>query len=299
MRATAFENWVEITMGNTSVYKSAGGAELVETKSRELLRHWPIEKQERILETRHGRTRVFVCGSPDNPPLLLLHPSYSSAVYWIKQVQTYVSSHQVFAIDILGEAGDSDPHRPPHKGLAYAEWMEDIYRELAIDRAALVGASLGAWLCLKFACGWPERVERLAIISPPGIVRAHRAGSIVGSAASALLGPLGRRLTFGSQLKKSDIDPRMRELLQLTQRHMKPRRKQLPRFTDRELAQLYCPVLLIVGGNDAYFNVDKLILRAVKALPQVELIFRHKEGHFLSEFGREVDRFLVTHYAPD
>lgn len=286
-------------MGNTSIYKSAAGADLVETKSRELLRHWPIEKQERLLETRHGRTRVIVCGSPDNPPLLLFHPSYSSSVYWIKQVQTYVNSHQVFAVDILGEGGDSDANRPPHKGSAYAEWIEDIYTALNIERAALVGVSLGAWLCLKFACAWPERIERLALISPPGIVRAQRSGSIVGSSMSALAGPLGRRMTFLSQLNKSDIDPKLRELLQLTQRHLKPRRKQLPRFGDKELGQLYCPVLLIVGGKDAYFNIDSLILRAVKALPQIEVIFRQKEGHFLSEFGREVDRFLVTHYAPD
>lgn len=286
-------------MGNTSIYRSAAGAQRVNTKSRELLRHWPIEKQEKVLETRHGPTRVMVCGNPQNPPLLLFHPSNSNSVYWIKQVQRYVNSHQVFAVDILGDAGNSDPNRPSHKSPAYAEWMDDIYRELNIERAALVGVSLGAWLCLNFACTWPERVERLAIISPPGIVRAHRSGSIVGSAASALAGPLGRRLVLLSQLKKSDMDPKLKELMQLTQRNMKPRPRQLPRFAERQLAQLYCPVLLIVGGQDAYFNIEKLILRAVKALPQVEIIYRRKEGHFLSEFGREVDRFLVTHYAPD
>lgn len=286
-------------MGNTSIYKSAAGAEAVDTKYRELLRHWPVEKQARELRTRHGLTHVIACGNPDNPPLLLFHPANSNSVYWMKQVQTYISSHQVFVVDIIGEAGFSDPNRPAHKASFYAEWIEDIYSELAIERAALVGVSLGGWMCLKFACTWPERVERLAIISPAGIVRARRSRSVVGRVLGALSGAFGRRVIFRSQLKKSDTDPRLKELFQLAQRSLKPRPRQLPRLPDKALAQLYCPILLIVGGKDAYFNVDKLILRFIKAVPQGEIIFRHKEGHFISEFAREVDRFLITNYAPD
>ncbi|MEX1033172.1 MAG: alpha/beta hydrolase [Cellvibrionaceae bacterium] len=286
-------------MGNKSIYKSVAREKAVATKYGELLRHWPIEKEERELQTRHGRTHVIVCGNPENPPLVLLHGAYGNAVYWIKQVQTYVQSHQVFIVDIIGEAGHSEPVRPSHKGPAYREWMEDIYQGLGLERAALVGVSLGAWICLTFACAWPERVDRLALISPQGIVRARRSRSAVVSFVSLLIGPLGRRLIFRSQLNKSDMDPKLKELIRLIQRGLKPRSGALPRFTEKELAQLYCPILLLLGGNDAYFNIERLILRMAKATPQLEINYRHKEGHFLSDFTREVDRFLVTHYAPD
>lgn len=285
-------------MANSS-YKSSASAEIVATKTGELLRHWPVEREELDLETRHGRTRVIACGSRENPPLLLLHPGNCSAVFWLRHVQTYMKSHRIYAVDIIGEGGASEDRRPAFKGPAYAEWMEDIYRGLGITQAALAGISLGAWICLKFACTWPERVERLALISPYGIVRARRRPSLVGSFFNGLLGSLGRGITFRSQVRRSDMEPRLQELMLLSRRHMRARPAQLPRFKDQELGQLYCPVLLLVGGKDAFFNTDALMLRACKVLPQLEVHYRQKDGHFLGEFAREVDRFLVSTYAPE
>lgn len=285
-------------MGKSS-YKSAASAELIATKTSELLKHWPVERQELDLQTRHGRTRVIVCGNSDNPPLLLFHPAGCSSVYWLRHVQTYMKSHRVYAVDIIGEAGASEDRRPPFKGQAYVEWVEDIYLQLGISQAALVGMSLGAWICLKFATARPEQVERLGLISPQGIVRSHRRPSIVGSFFNSLLGPLGRRITYAAQLRRSDMEPRLQQLMLLSKSHLRARPAQLPRFTDQELSQLYCPVLLLVGGKDAFFNSDALLLRACKCIPQLEVHYRPRDGHFLSEFAREVDRLLVTNYAPD
>lgn len=286
-------------MGTTSIYKSEEGAAQVEAKVRELLRLWPLEKNELQLETRHGRTNVTACGQPGNPPLLLFHPENINSVYWLDQVQTYAHSHRVYAVDIPGEPGRSASLQPKLRGPAWQEWIEDIFDQLNIHRAALVGASFGAWLCLKFACSCPERVERLALIAPPGIVRRRRSRSRIVGSASTLMGPLGRSLIFRSQLKKSGLDPRMKDILALSQRKLKSRPAQMPRFSDRDLGQLYCPVLLVVGGRDAFFNTDRLVLRAVKTMPQVEINYRNREGHFVSEFTREIDRFLISHYAPD
>ncbi|MGQ9426336.1 alpha/beta fold hydrolase [Gilvimarinus sp. F26214L] len=282
-----------------SVFKSAAAAESVERKNRELLRHWPVEKEERQVETRHGTTQVIISGSPENPPLLLLHPACATSVYWLRQVQTYMKSHRVYAIDIVGEAGGSEPTRLPAKGPAYVEWMEDLLAQLKLDRVSVAGASLGAWIGLKFACAQPERVDRLALISPPGLVPARRSASIVVSFLSLLLGPIGRRMIFRSQLKKSDMDPHLAELIALVQRSTKRRSLQLPRFSDKELGQLYCPLFLLVGAKDAWFDAEAQVLRMVKAVPQLEVSYRPRDGHYLSEFARELDRFLVSNYAPD
>lgn len=285
-------------MGKSS-YRSPAGAEIVATKTSELLRHWPVEKDELDIETRHGRTRVIASGSADNPPLLLFHPENCSAVFWLRHVQPYMKSHRVYAVDIIGEGGNSEDRRPPFKGSAYAEWVEDIYQGLSINQAALAGVSLGAWICLKFACTWPERVERLALISPSGLVRARRRPSLMGSFFNSLLGPLGRSITYSSQIRRSDMEPRLKQLMLLSRKHMRARPTQLPRFSNQELGQLYCPVLLLTGGKDTFFDTDALMLKACKQLPQVEVHYRQKDGHFLGEFAREVDRFLVSNYAPD
>lgn len=285
-------------MGNSS-YKSAAGTDIVAAKTGELLRHWPVERAELDLETRHGRTRVIACGSRENPPLLLLHPGNCSAVFWLRHVQTYMKSHRVYAVDIIGEGGASDDRRPAFSSAAYVEWMEDIYRGLGLSQAALAGVSLGAWICLKFACARPEQVERLALISPLGIVRTRRRPSLMGSFFNGLLGPWGRSMTYRSQIHRSDMEPRLQQLMLLSRRHMRGRPAQLPRFSNQELSRLYCPVLLLVGGKDAFLDTDALMLRACKMLPQLEVHYRHKDGHFLGEFVREVDRFLVSTYAPE
>ncbi|MCW8196291.1 alpha/beta hydrolase [Proteobacteria bacterium 005FR1] len=286
-------------MGTKSIYKSEEGASKVEAKVRELFRLWPIEKQELQVETRHGRTNVTACGSAGNPPLLLLHPENINSVYWLDQVQTYARSHRVFAVDIPGEPGLSAQSRPALRDNAWAEWLDDIFGQLGTETAALAGASLGAWICLKFACNWPERVDRLALITPPGVVRRRRSRSTLFTAASSFLGPLGRDLIYRSQINKSGLDPKLKDALTLAQRHLKSRSLQLPRFSDRELGQLYCPILLVLGGKDAYFDADQLALRAVRAMPQVEINYRNREAHFVSAYTREIDRFLISQNSPD
>lgn len=286
-------------MGTTTIYKSETGATEVEAKIRELLRRWPLEKRDLEIDTRHGRTTVTACGNPASPPLLLFPPENINAIYWLDQVQHYAESHQVFAVDILGEPGRSSQARPRLKGEAWAEWVEDIFNALNIASAALVGASLGAWVCLKFACTWPERVDRIALISPPGIVRRQRSRSFLMTTLALLTTPLGQRLIFNSQLKNSGLDPKIKGILSLAQRRRKSRSARLPRFTNRELGQLFCPVLLLLGGRDPYFNTDAIVLRTAKGMPQVEINYRNREGHFLSDFTREIKRFLVSNYLVD
>jgi len=280
------------------IYKSDAAAQRIAGKYAELLRHWPLEREERDIDTRHGRSRVIVSGKRDNPPLLLFHPANINSVYWLRQVQAYAASHRVYAVDLIGEAGGSAPERPRFKGPALSEWLEDLANGLELERTALVGASLGAWMCLRFACNWPERVERLALISPPGIVRQRRARSFVGSLATLLSGPLGSRMIYKSQLRQSGMEAHLQDAFMLARRQLRQWGK-APRFSDRELGQLYCPVLLIVGGRDPWFDSEALTLRAVRAIPQLEVNFRSREGHFPSDFTREVDRFLVSHYARD
>ena len=49
-------------------------------------------------------------------------------------------------------------------------WLRGLFNGLGIEKASLMGNSLGAWMCLKFASVFPEKVERIVLLAASGIV---------------------------------------------------------------------------------------------------------------------------------
>jgi pimeloyl-ACP methyl ester carboxylesterase len=135
------------------------------------LARWPVPFATRVVDTRHGRTAVHVCGRADGPALVLIHGAGSNALMWIGDVEGWARDFRVFAIDVVGEPGRSAPVRPPLKGPAYSDWLAEVLDGLGLARATLVGLSQGGWIALKLATTRPERVERLVLLSPAGVVR--------------------------------------------------------------------------------------------------------------------------------
>ena len=113
---------------------------------------------------------MIASGEKTAPPLILLHGSGSNAVSWAGDVAQYSLSFRVYAVDIPGEPGKSAEKRFPWDGPAYAEWLEDILDELQINKTTLLGLSQGGWIAIKFAVCDPERVDKLVLLAPGGIV---------------------------------------------------------------------------------------------------------------------------------
>lgn len=285
-------------MGQKSNYRSVVGEQQVLKKYDELIRHWPVEKITHEISTRHGTTHVIECGSPENPPLVLLHGASGNSLMWMNQVHTYLKSHRIYVIDIIGEVNHSDSARLKLKTRANVEWLEDVLQHLNIKRPAMAGFSFGAWLCLKFAAAWPDRVERLALISPSGIVGLRKSFRFKQLMLTLVLGPFAKRHTLRRLLLQNQDNKQM-EMNQLIAQYFKPRSWALPAPFKKNLPPLYCPVLLMLGGKDPLYKADKTLLKITKQIHQLELIYRDNEGHFLDDYTRELDRFLITNFAPD
>ncbi len=72
-------------------------------------------------------------------------------------------------MDLIGDAGHSAETRLDMKTDAYAEWVRAIFDSLGIEKASIMGNSLGGWMGLKFASVYPEMVEKLVLLAPSGI----------------------------------------------------------------------------------------------------------------------------------
>ncbi|HST56972.1 MAG TPA: alpha/beta hydrolase [Solirubrobacteraceae bacterium] len=110
------------------------------------------------------------------PPLVFVHGLLGSWQNWLEQLPVFAAQHRVITLDLPG-FGHS-PMPPERISISYyARLLDGLFDQLEIDAAALVGNSMGGFVSTDLAITFPERVERIALISPAGVsTYAHPAG---------------------------------------------------------------------------------------------------------------------------
>ncbi len=117
----------------------------------------------------HGRRVVYrVAGS--GPPVVLIHGMLNSSSHWQPVAERLAEGFTVLAPDLIGH-GDSAAPRGDYSLGAHAASIRDLLAAIGIDRATVVGHSLGGGVAMQFFYQFPQRVERLALISSGGLGR--------------------------------------------------------------------------------------------------------------------------------
>lgn len=104
-------------------------------------------------------------GSPDAPPLLLLHGLGATKASWLTVVPQLAKHHHVVALDLPGFGRSSKP-RGAYDAPWFADHMRGVMDALSIDRAFLAGNSMGGRVAMEIAMRYPERVEAIACLCP-------------------------------------------------------------------------------------------------------------------------------------
>src|SRR5690349_3530661 len=117
----------------------------------------------------HGHTVVYrMMGS--GPPVVLIHGMINSSRHWRGVAERLADSYTVIAPDLVGH-GDSATPRGDYSLGAHATVIRDLLSALGIERSTIVGHSLGGGVAMIFFWQFPERVERLALVSSGGLGR--------------------------------------------------------------------------------------------------------------------------------
>lgn len=117
----------------------------------------------------HGYRRAFRrCGS--GPALVLLHGIGDSSEAWAPLMPILGERFTVVAPDLLGH-GASDKPRADYSVAAYANGVRDLLDVLGIERATVVGHSLGGGVAAQACYQYPHRFERLVLVSTGGVAR--------------------------------------------------------------------------------------------------------------------------------
>ena len=117
----------------------------------------------------HGHRAIYRrAGS--GPPVVLIHGMVNSSRHWESVALRLADSYTVIAPDLIGH-GDSAAPRGDYSLGAHAAGIRDLLAVIGIDRATIVGHSLGAGVAMQFFYQFPQRIERLAIVSAGGLGR--------------------------------------------------------------------------------------------------------------------------------
>jgi pimeloyl-ACP methyl ester carboxylesterase len=117
----------------------------------------------------HGHRAVYrAAGS--GPTVVLVHGMINSSRHWQAVAERLAGSYRVVAPDLIGH-GDSATPRGDYSLGAHAAGIRDLLTTIGIERATIVGHSLGGGVAMQFFYQFPQRTERLVLISSGGLGR--------------------------------------------------------------------------------------------------------------------------------
>ncbi len=275
-----------------TIFKSPAGEKAVMDLYDSLMTHWPVPYQSLHLPTRHGETFVITSGDEARPPLVLLHGAGSNSAIWAGD-QEYLSNFRTYAVDLLGEPGKSAPNRPDWNSPAYAEWLEDVLDGLKVEKTALLGISQGGWTALKFATYKPERVSKLVLLCPGGVVP-DRKSFLPRAIFYGMQGQSGMRRLMQQFYGDQAVPDGVADVMFTIMRNFKSRIGVVPVFSDDELRRLTMPTLLIGGTKDIVRDHAKIAARLQSRLPHVQVVTVPGAGHVLAGTPAHVIPFLTA-----
>ncbi|MFE2917851.1 alpha/beta fold hydrolase [Kitasatospora indigofera] len=262
--------------------------------------------------TIHGYRRAFRMAGK-GPAVLLIHGIGDSSETWNDIVPGLAQRYRVIVPDLLGH-GASDKPRADYSVGGYANGMRDLLSVLGVERVTLVGHSLGGGVAMQFAYQFPERTERLVLVSSGGVGRqvtpVLRAASLPGAelALAALRLPTMRwqlgafvkvmqTLDTGLGLDAPDLlrvvdalpDARARSAFIRTLRAVVDWRGQVGTLMDRCYLAQGMPSMLVWGERDQVVPAIHGGMAHV-SMPGSRLELFENAGHF--PFRTDPQRFV-------
>ena len=246
------------------------------------------------------------------PPLALVHAGIADRRMWTTLAATLAPRHRVIRHDVRG-AGES---LPPTGPWSHHTDLLSLLDELLISRAHVVGASMGAGIAVEAALARPGAVASLVLVAPGGAlfdgtpaafrpIWAAEIEALDRGDVAAAVGINLRAWVDGPRRSPDAVDPDVRAFIGEMQREafeipewdaeLAPEHELSPPPTGR-LAELTCPILIVVGDADdpAIVEVSE---RVAADAPRSRLVVWPGVGHMLSlerpvEFADLVSTFL-------
>jgi pimeloyl-ACP methyl ester carboxylesterase len=117
----------------------------------------------------HGH-RISYRAAGSGPLVVLLHGIAGSSSTWNDVMPALARRYSVIAPDLPGHGQSAKPRTDYSLG-TYASAIRDFFGALGYERGTVVGHSLGGGVAMQFSYQFPERCERLVLVSSGGLGR--------------------------------------------------------------------------------------------------------------------------------
>ena len=219
-----------------------------------------------------GDSIPYLTAGDSERKALLVHGAGSSRSTWQDVIPVLARGNSVYAPDLIG-FGDTPRWDIPHTLEYMAECLVGFMDTVGIEKAVLVGHSLGGRVCLEVALRHPERVDGLVLEAPMGFGKVAWMGRLFSHARLLVHRVLGLKSPY----------PRLR----------------FPRLEDDlpRLAKVGCDTLILWGTRDPYFPLEQSRV-ALDVIPASRLAVYSGVGHSLhrsdpARFSADVGAFLA------
>lgn len=236
------------------------------------------------------------------PALLLIHGIGSSLHTWKDYHKLLSDDFTVISLDIPGFGLTGPTPEQKYTFEIYVNVFSELLRRLEIEKAHVVGNSLGGLLAWQFAFWKPKRVSKLVLMDAAGMVTSFEDLTDIGFKLSAH--DLTKKMTYkvlpkplvASSLKNAVYDSKV-----ITKRKVEQYSELLLREGNREafshilrnlilsgkdqipkIKTITLPTLIMWGEEDNIINVNDAHLFK-RAMPHAELIIYPKIGHLPME----------------
>ena len=249
--------------------------------------------------------RIYYEIHGEGPAVVLIHGSGGNHASWWQQVPELSRSYSVLTLDLRG-FGKSTSDLDEFDSLAFPDDIVAVLDDAGIERAMLVGQSIGASAALKVAMRAPERIA--------GVVLAHSLGGIDHAELAALvksdrakaeqLPVLDRLMSKPFQKERPELTFLFRQMGTFNAAKMADLRNLTAGGpTLQEVNESGVPICFLTGENDAVLTPGT-VRQAHELLPGSVLDIVPGAPHSMywetpQLFNAALDRFLQTIYAAD
>ena len=227
--------------------------------------------------------------------ILLVH-GFGSSIYSWKDILDALAQHfHVYAMDVKGFGYSEKPKDADYSLVTMIDFVPDFMDAVGVEKASLVGNSMGGALCAATAIDYPERVERLVLIDAAGypmkIPLLIRMGTtpVVTSVGKIFYGEWvvrwGLEQVFYDKALVTPERVRAYYLPSKTPNGIDAPRKILRDFDSvlfkyaaRRFKRIQCPTLVIWGEQDPWVPVENA-WRFDRDIPDTEVVIIKDCGH--------------------
>jgi 3-oxoadipate enol-lactonase len=245
---------------------------------------------------------TFIRISGQGFPFVFVHGFTTTSEFWKEQAGEFSKAYRVIRINLPGHGASPSPASRSYRIEDFVEDVARVFRELSIEKAVLIGLSMGGIVAQNFAIKYGNLVKALVLVD----TTSHGVGS--DATADAFLAAVDKQgaekaiqdlsdISFGSSATPALIEWARREVIQTPEFVAREAIRSISDADTRSsLSQIKAPTLVIAGEEDCVTPRPEAEILA-KSINNSTLSIIPEAGHFSmlekpAEFNRILRRFL-------